>query len=447
MIKLALFLSILSPVLLTLSFPKFDFEFFAWFSFLPLFFAIKNCSMKKAFWLSYLSGSIFFTGTLFWIWNVTGLGLILLVSYLGLFFGIFGVAFKVFEKRGLWVLPLVWVVLEWLRGHLLTGFPWCLLGYSQYLNLYTIQIASVFSVYGVSFLVMFVNVALFDIFRKRYLLIFLSMLLIAGNFIYGRNEISKPVEGKGFRVAVVQGNIPMNLKWIPENKEEVLDKYLSLSRKVISKKPDLIVWPETAYTGDFIEDKLNKKVFKFVKENNIYLLLGSARSAGKEGSFNSAILVSPNGRIDKIYDKVHLVPFGEFVPLERRFPFLVRLIEKTAGFKPDFVPAEDYTVFGMKEVNFSVLICFEDIFPELSKRFRKEGADFLINITNDGWFGKTSAPYQHAAMSVFRAVENRCYVVRCAGTGVCSFIDSKGRIIGEIGDIFKEGYLIKEIKI
>ncbi len=242
------------------------------------------------------------------------------------------------------------------------------------------------------------------------------------------------------------------MRWEPGSKEENLERYLELTEKAMKNKPELVIWPESAVNTYLrLDEPIRKTLFNAVKEKNFYLLTGTLDSR-KGKDFNSAFLISPEGEILQTYDKMHLVPYGEFVP-GGRFPFLKRLATKfiisAAGFAPDFSPGKNWTIFSLPAENFATLICFEDIFPGLSRGFTKKGANFLVNITNDSWFGSSGAS-QHFAISTLRAVENRRYLLRAANTGVSGVIAPSGKILKKVGKngktIFVSGFLDAEIQ-
>jgi len=434
---------ILSAVLLTLSFPNYNLWPLAWVGFVPLFLALNNKSQKETFFLFFITGVIFWSGVIYWLVHVTLAGTIILVLYLALYFGIFGLIIRPSTRRStpyaFLFIPSVWVCLEYIRGWLFTGFPWAILGYSQYLNLPAMQIADITGVWGVSFLVMLVNVAVVEIIwsvknklrlRLRIVSVFLGLILSVALF-YGYIKLyQRPTanEQRPIKISVIQGNIPQDLKWEPAAREEIIGKYLHLTREALKDKPDLIIWPEAAIPA-VIEDSPEyfKEIRDFTREMRIPLLLGAVRNK-RELYYNNAILLSGDGELVGEYSKLHLVPFGEYIPLRKALPFLETVVP--IG---DFSAGQEYTVFTNDTIHFSVLICFEDLFPGLSRRFVNQGADFLVNITNDAWFGKTSSPYQHFSASVFRAVENRVPVVRAANTGVSGFIAPSGRIIYATG--------------
>jgi apolipoprotein N-acyltransferase len=482
-----LLLILSSAVLLILSLPGFNLEFLAWFGFVPLFFALKNKSRLPAFLLAYFTGVIFWLGTIYWLIHVTLLGMILLVLYLALYFGIFGLILSTMDHgpwtMDLFFIPSFWVMLEYARSHLLTGFGWALLGYSQYLNLPVIQIADITGVWGVSFLVVLVNVMLYRLISQKspalrdpaldqnverekvksrkskipMLILACSLWLLAYGYGFLKLHGTRyPVRGTSIKISVIQGNIRQELKWQPDTRDFILKKYLDISHMAAKDRPDLLIWPEAAMPVILeAEPAYFEEVSRFVKETRIPLLMGAV-TLRDNAYYNSAVLVDTDGSLARRYDKLHLVPFGEYIPLRKILTFLETIVP--IG---DIAPGKEYTVFRAYLTSgpghgvaskFSVLICFEDIFPELSRAFIKRGAHFLVNITNDAWYKKTAASYQHLQASVFRAVENRVFLVRSANTGISGFISPKGEIISLVRDqagkeIFIDGYKTQEILI
>jgi apolipoprotein N-acyltransferase len=452
-------LCLLSATLLILSFPNYNLWIFAWFGFLPLFFTLQNVSKTKAFLLSYFTGLAFWFGIIYWLIHVTLPGMVILIGYLAFYFAIFGLLAKIFLRRigksGILFIPCLWCVLEYVRSHLFTGFPWALLGYSQFLNLTVIQIADITGAWGVSFLVMMANVFIYRLITRssavryprhafRFSLIFLAVI---GYGIFKLSSQSSDYASSRVKISVVQGNIPQYLKWEPRARDFIVRKYLSLTEVVLKSRPDLIIWPEAALPVVLQEEpRYYQRVREFVREKGLTLLFGAV-TAREENFYNSALLLSAKGRLLQQYDKLHLVPFGEYIPLRKRLRFLESLVP--IG---DFTAGSLYTPFNLGKLKFAVLICFEDLFPELSRQFSKNGADFLVNITNDAWFGKTSSPHQHLAASVLRAVETRRYLIRAANTGVSGFIAPTGKIISLVRgknakEIFVPGYNTQSLPI
>lgn len=449
------FLCVLSACFLIFSFPNFNLWILAWFGFVPLFFALQGKPKIKAFLLSYLTGLIFWFGTVYWLIHVTLPGMIILVMYLALYFGIFGLIISSIQHPTsnirLLFIPSLWVLLEYLRSHFFTGFPWALLSYSQYLNLPAIQIADITGCWGVSFLVMLVNVAVYLYFarRKKYLLPLLCVIISLSYGYYKLYRTTNYQPQTTVRISVIQGNITQELKWDPAAKRYIVEKYLMLTKEALKANPDLIIWPEAALPVVLEEEpEFFERIKEFIQEINIPLFLGAVTFRGNL-YHNSALLVSQKDVLQ--YDKLHLVPFGEYIPFRKTFSFLEAVVP--IG---DFSRGKEYTLFVLPTPNtqhpayFAALICFEDLFPELARNFTKKGADFLVNITNDAWFKKTSSPYQHFSASVLRAVENRVSVVRAANTGLSGFIAPSGEVISlvkdkDARDIFTDGYKTENI--
>jgi len=459
--KKDLLLSLLSGILLILSFPNFDLEFLAWFALVPLLYSIEGKGAYRSFKLGCLTGIASFLGILYWIvvavhtyGNIplipSVLILLLLVAYLSLFIGAFTFLTRLIQMRSgvqtFLFTPFLWVALEYLRSLLLTGFPWANLGYSQYLNLPFIQMADVTGAYGLSFVILFVNATFFWILRQWPKRVFplkevtVTVILVLGFVIYGYTKMGivdrQMIQNPPLKIGLVQGDIDQSIKWDKAFQLETLEIYEKLSLRVAEDKPDLIIWPETA-TPFFFQDakEYQPLVLDIPKKTNAFLLFGSPSykiDKGKVKHYNSAYLVSPSGEPVGKYDKIHLVPFGEYVPMQDLLFFIGSLGEGIGDFKS----GKEIYNFSLPQGKFGVLICFEIIFPDLCRKFVKEGANFLVTITNDAWFGRTSAPYQHFSMAAFRAVENRVFVARAANTGITGIIDPTGKILKE-GGIFK----------
>jgi len=455
MLRKVIPLCLLSAALLALSNSFSNLGFLACFGFVPLFFALGNKSKVKRFFLAYLTGALFWAGTIYWLVHVTLPGTIILVLYLALYFGVFGIF--VFSPQPttnpnpIVIIPATWVILEYIRSYLFTGFPWALLGYSQYKILPVIQIADITGVWGVSFLVMLVNVALYQATRQsgnqaiRKKLI-LPVICLAGVLIYGFFKLSphnpQPTPTP-IKISVIQGNIAQELKWDERAMDYIVGKYCSLSEKAAGGTPDLIIWPEAASPGLFgQDDDIFERFYALTKKIKIPILLGAV-TRSKDIFFNSALLIGSDGRIAGRYDKLHLVPFGEYIPLKKFLPFLETVVP--IG---DINAGKEYTIFQIRNPKsqirnkFAVLICFEDLFPELSREFVKRGAGFLVNITNDAWYKSSTAPYQHLQASVLRAVENRVTLARAANTGISGFISPHGKIISLVRDKYRRNIFI-----
>ena len=460
--------SILSGILTFLAFPPFDIAFMGWFCLVPLLMALKESTLKESILLGYVAGIVFFSGLLYWLVNVTIPGTLIAVIYLAIFFCIFGFAARFIVRRSmeLLILPFIWVILEFIRGNLFTGFPWGLLGYSQYQNLSLIQIADFTGAYGISFILVSFNVAVFAWITKSkrkvsYMMV--ALLFIVMSMSYARYKLDKYDVWSSPKVSVVQGNIPQELKWDEAQAADIFSIYEGLSIKAAAEKPDIIIWPETAFPYLFEKDIYPAEELNVLTEKIEIPILAGCVMKEKEDYFNTALLFD-KGKDTCSYNKTHLVPFGEYIPSKWLNDLLRKFIDKPIG---DFVKGKEYKLFSMKGTSvfsaddqimkttnyykFGVLICFEDIFPYLARKFVKGGANFLVNITNDAWFNKTGASRQHLQSSVFRAVENRVPVVRSANTGISCFIDSTGKIESILQDsgeeIFVRGMLSGKVDI
>jgi apolipoprotein N-acyltransferase len=344
--------------------------------------------------------------------------------------------------------PLIWVALEYIRSFIFSGFPWELLGYSQYNRLQLIQISDILGVYGLSALIAFVNGAVFitllyfvkrrwqqtDIPKKLAAGSMMAVILtVALTWSYGHWRLkaidSLITAAPKTRISVIQGNIDQAVKWDPAFQLETIEKYNQLSASVSKQQPDLIVWPESATPFYFLYDVApSKMVIEGIRQSGTDYLIGSPsflRTDGVVQYYNSAYLIIPEKKTMGKYDKTHLVPFGEYVPFKEWLPFLGKIVAQVGDFRAGKVG----NTLPWRQEQLGVQICYEIIFPGLSRAMAKNDASILINITNDAWFGKTSGPYQHFSMTVFRAVENRRSLARSANTGISGFIDPAGRIL------------------
>jgi apolipoprotein N-acyltransferase len=466
--KSQLVLAAISGLLMIAAFPKLDQGWLAWVALVPLLLALRQTDWRRGLVTGLVTGLVCNLGLMYWTvltMHVYGqlplflsIGLLfLLAAYMALYVGAFGMAVPAICRLP-WhltvVAPALWVALELLRGRLFTGFPWELLGYSQHDALWVLQCADLFGVYGISALIVLVNAALalavLHWLEKAWqaVMVLRSMairtgILTAGLLVavcvYGIVRIhtidTETAAADKITVAVVQGNIDQAHKWDPGFQLLTTAKYKNLSMQAAAGKPDLIVWPETATPFYFLHAPLlSRMVIEGIKEAGTHFIIGSpsvTRSGDSDtiSYHNSAYLVGPNGDTLGKYDKVHLVPFGEYVPLKRFLPFLGKMVAQVGDFKP----GRPGTTLPWADHPIGMLICYEVIFPELVGALVDNGARILVNITNDAWFDRTSAAYQHFSMAVFRAVENRRMLVRAANTGISGYIDPCGRIVSATG--------------
>ncbi len=472
-------LAAVSGILLTGSFPETGLSWLAWFAILPLLIAVRDLEFRQSFRLGLLTGLVHYLTLLYWLsYTMKTYGhlpvylcipvLFLFSFYLALYIALFSGMFSRISSGPLlsfFMIPVLWVALEYVRSFLFTGFPWELIAYSQYKALHIIQVSDILGPYGVSFLLAMSNATVFIGFlyktgtqrhekkisiRHVAISLLVFIFVFAGFWYYGKSRIEKTdravSDSAGITISVIQGNISQSEKWDPAFQYATVKKYINLSRAATADKPDLVVWPETAAPFYFLYDKeLTKKVQNGVAETGAGFLIGSPsfiRDGEKIEFYNSAYMLGPDGKVTGKYDKVHLVPFGEYVPLKKWLPFLGKMVEQVG----DFSSGEKGSTVGLNGHSIGVLICYELIFPYLSRAEVINGAGLLVNMTNDAWYGRTSAPYQHFSMAVFRAVENRRALVRAANTGISGFVDPAGRIIGST-PLFEDAVMTKRVPV
>ncbi len=475
-----------SGLFLPLSFPKSDLGLLAWIALVPLHWALDGKTKTQAFWIGWLSGTIAFTGMMAWVVTamntygkvplVISYGLMmLLTSYLGLYVGIYSagaVWFRTLIPRyGLFAIPCLWVTLELIRTYVLSGLPWGLLGYSQYRQIEMIQIADHMGVYGVSFLIVLVNVALAEFlswlmplfrgFRPAKLpweLAAMAALLVTLSWEYGFATLSgapfSDIPRSSISVGVVQPNVDQAVKWDTAYREETFARFDRLTEQ-LGRATDLVIWPEAATPFVFEREPVYQlQLIALANRAQAPILFGSPALRfypdRRPYLLNSAYLLSPDGQLLGRYDKHHLVPFGEYIPFKSSFLFFLdKLVEGIGDFEAGtgptvltLTPKPRSAATGMtgtmpRPIHFGVAICYEVIFPNLVRQFAENGAEFLVTVTNDAWFGSSSAASQHFSMVVFRSVENHLAFARSANTGISGFIDPFGHIV-EATPIFTE---------
>jgi len=484
-------------LLITFAFPPFRFGFLAFFALLPLFRVIEDKSAKEAFRWAYFAGLATNLMLLYWIGWATVAGafsaILVLPAFLGLFAVLHVISLRKWGTVAYWLAPFWWTGLEWLKTLGDTAFPWFTLGYSQSYYLPLIQFSEYTTVYGVSFWLMFLNVIIFLGWKSRerrqriHYALSLGVLILLP-FLHGYlviPEIGEMRPAKTVRVGLAQGNIDPFQKWKVEFKDSSFVKYYQLTRQIARAKPDLIVWPETA-TPCWLkhEHEYLQQVRHQVDSLGIPLLTGTPDyrfvSDTEYRTFNSAVLIQPNSIKLTSYEKMQLVPFGERIPYEDAFPFkyfkallnhlemgqgnfspgttprifaipqLKKIHKKTATEKGAASEAEsDSTGFASSlpdSIRFGVAICYESVFPQIVRRFVTLGADFVLVITNDAWFGRTSMPFQHLQYAVFRAIENRIPVARCTNAGISGVIDPFGRI-SQTTQLYQEATVVADLPV
>ena len=464
-------LSILSGILLAAVFPKANLHWLAWFALVPLFFVLlQPISMAEAFGYTFLFGWAHYAFLLYWVVEVIHKygyvsQLLAIIFYFGfaglngLFLAVFGwLARKILRQNYLFLgrfLPTglqisilnsllvaaLWVAMEFWHTYMFSGFPWCLLGYALIAHIGIMQISSVTGIYGVSFIVCAINLLLAQaLFQKKRSLFWgtsiLLALLLTGDFCfqawlsYSSKELDQraiPGSSTEHSVAILQMNIPQDTEWT----QEVLESWLQQLDKMLQQsQSEIAVMPENPapfyYPSDrAFTDRLNSMVDRSGSTVIAGVVMSHPDQHGLMGAYNSAATIAPAGHFLAEYDKQHLVPFGEYIPFGKHLALLGKLTSEIS----DFTPGDQLTLAEIQGNRAAVFICYEVIFPNLLRQFTRQGAGVLINITNDGWYGLSAAPYQHFEMARARAIENRRYLIRAANTGISAIIDPYGRVI------------------
>jgi len=430
-----------------LAFPRPQLFALAWIGLVPLLVQTRQLAFRRAL----AAGSFSFALVLYWlnivmttygglVWPLAAVVWLLLSVYLGLYWAVpIWLAVDLRQRRGLslcWTFPFFWCAFEFLRGKLLTGFPWAQIGYSQYPWASLRQTADLFGVIGIGFLVALGNALIAEVLLRRregrgwpVRTAVVILLLLVGSQIYGQVRLhawERPV-AEPVRVALAQGNIDQGQKWNPTMLRRTLEIYRDLTVRAGLAGADMVVWPESAAPFYFNEPgPARDLVLETVRQTDTHLLLGAPAYEREESGFryfNSAFLLTPAGVELGRSDKIHLVPFGEYVPLKWLLPFVDKLVVGIGDFSPGTVRPLRLNGHAL-----GVLVCYEAIFPELARNYVAEGASMLVNLTNDAWFGRSSAPWQHLYMAAFRAVENRIWLARAANTGISALVAPTGEV-------------------
>lgn len=432
------FMPLLTSVLYVLAFPKFSCSAFAWVALVPLLSTILtdgSLSSRHAFFSGWGTGTLAYAGLLYWLIPtyqaahqplVLALGcLILLAGYLGLYWGVW--TLLLLKARG--TTPILfclyaassWTALEYARTWLLSGFPWALLADSQVAHLSLIQIASITGSYGVSFLIVLMNSAI----ARRGKSLPLALGVVIMTIILGIPGVSVPNDTAPLQVALLQGNVDQYKKWDKAYVQEIQDRYAGLVREAVKSPVELIIWPETSIPGYLLQDvSLREWLVGLVRKSRTNHLVGAPNEVG-EKIYNGSFSLSPEGVLKGEYEKKHLVPFGEVVPAAHFLGWYISALNALGG----FAAGTASPVVQAAGIPLGINICYESIFPSLVRDSVRQGAQILVNQTNDGWYMRTAAPYQHWAPNVYRAVENRRYLLRANNTGISGIIDPWGRTV------------------
>lgn len=451
----------LSGALMAAAYEPWNAQSLAWIAWLPLLSRLvpsdPSRSCPDPFRLGFIAGLVFWIGTIHWLVHVTYAGMLALAAFLSLYTGVW--AWWIARLRSRWPVATGpshlllatlgaagWVALEWARGWILGGFPWNFAAVSQYRNLALIQVAAWTGATGVSFVVIFFNLAIWLTWRRLKFERFAprswryeftaALLLVAFCLMLGLREILAFQQGapsrRPLRVALVQPDIPQSVKYELMSLREQARLLEQRTREAAMMRPDLILWPETALVSGptYNEDVLAwlRRLEASVKTPILFGAMDATRGGGATGPltdyFNAAMLIRADGSLSAPYRKIHLVPFGEYIPFEGVVPGVRSLSPISGGLQGGGRPV----LIEAAGVKMGVVICFEDTFPKLSRDLAREGAQVLVNLTNDAWFGKSPGAAMHAANSVFRAIETHRPLIRCANSGVTVVIQATGQM-------------------
>ncbi len=436
--------------LLSLAFYPGYFGFLAWFSLVRPFVIISRLKGREAFTASYFYSFFFMFFSLYWIFPVTFLGTLAAMTIVAFYYVAILVSFSALYRFRPWIgmaaAPFLWVGLEYFRTVGQIAFPWSQIGYTQGYYLYILQIVSIIGINGLSIIVVFGNILVWQVFRKelsaerRLTAAFGVSAIVVALTLYGWIETPAIPKDGNYPVAMLQGSVPNNIKWELENEGHSAKLYDSLS-KTVTEPVKLMIWPESAVPCYAANDRrCNRWLSETAKESGTYQLVGAIGSGSVDNEmryYNSCFQFNPDGRIDTRYDKVKLVPFSEQVPYQNLMPFMrpavifkhLKFIQDMGvEWWSDFCPGDSFHLFSLPDAKYGVLICFESTFPEVTRRMILDGAHFIVGITNDTWFGTSIGIHMHSRMFITRAVENRVWMARAANSGLTYTVDPFGRI-------------------
>jgi apolipoprotein N-acyltransferase len=454
-----------SALLTVLSFPNFDLWFLAWIGLVPLLFVVaRSITSHHAFVAGWLWGTIFFYGTCWWLtypmihfghispWFAYPLFL-LPVIFVGLFpAAACSLTARVINQFGSWAIiiaPLIWVSFEWLR-YAVTGQLWNALGYSQAFHPLLIQSARIGGVYIVGFIILAINASItFVLVRKGLLAMVVALAVLVGTAAliatagFQRRAEHRNESAPRQIVIAIQPNVPMDLSGDTEQMNKLLERHLSLSLAALNDLkahpefgasantlPRFVIWPESPMNFSYSRDPhLREVIGNFARTNHASVLLNSLEAAANGGDQNSAVMINEQGEIVARYDKIRLMPFGEYVPLPRWLPG-ASSVRSIVG---EFKPGSSYTLMPLGALRAGVFICIEAAHPGIARNFTNEGADVLINISNDGYLGPTPVMRQHLSNAIFRAVENDRGLIRVTNTGITAYISANGTVSDQTG--------------
>jgi apolipoprotein N-acyltransferase len=445
---------------------------FGWAALVPFFLAAALAARgagaaRRAFLAGVLTGVVYFVGTVYWVaatmavygglarpvaLAVTALLVLYLAVYPGLAAAILARSVRAWGPRALLAGPLVWTATEFARAQLFTGFPWVLLGYSQATVPSVLQVSSLGGIYAVSALVALpaaaVAYAAVAVDRRAVRALAVAVGIVAACAAWGHWRVARGTllrAGTPLRAAVVQGNVPQDVKWDRTHAARILETYLALTRDAGRRGAALIVWPETSTPFAYGASAAGRATLAdLARETGAALLVGSdeAVAASPPRYYNAAYLIGPDGETAGAYRKMHLVPFGEYVPLASLLFFVGPLVESVSSFSA----GEELSTFPVAGHSVTTAICYESVFPEIARAAVAEGSALLTTITNDAWYGRSSAPFQHFEQAAVRAVEQGRFLLRAANTGISAVVDPYGRPVVRSG-LFVEAALVADVRL
>ena len=416
---------------------------------------LRPASPPQGFLLGYVCGILWYAGTCYWVYDTmrkygglsasaAALALVLFCCYLGLYHGLFGLLIAIMARsprdfrRALVLAPFFWIAVELMRTRV-TGFPWNLLGTAQVDNSALCGIAGLTGVYGVSFEIALVNVAVaaaFLIPREKRMSMLVAALAAAAVLQAG-SLVEVPVAPPTRTALLVQQNVPVSADWTrPEYFQQTLSDLTNLTEKSVATgaagRFDLIVWPESPAPFFTNDPRFHDALTQLAMQTKLWMVTGAigvepARQ-GNASVFNSAVLISPSGEWTARYDKVHLVPFGEYLPFPRLFAFAGGLTREVG----EFQRGSSRKPLDAGGDQLGVFICYESVFPDEVRQFANHGAQVFVNISNDGWYGDSGAYAQHLNPTRMRAIENNRWLLSATDTGVTASIDPAGKIVDRL---------------
>lgn len=425
--------------------------------------------MRRTIWLGMTAGFVYFVGTVYWTSSVLAVfggmplilalvAMMLLAAYLAIYPAITAIVMGRLISQGgrpaLFFLPAAWIATEYLRGVIFGGFPWVPLGNSQVTMLAVAQVASVLGVYGLSALVAFVNAAIAFVLlstgRSRLIAGAATVALLIGIAAWGSWRVAEGSltrQGTSLRVGLIQGNVAQEdkLNPTPQTDRRIFTSYLAMTRDAVRRGAEYVIWPESSTPFTFGHDAAGEAALRqLAREVGVPILFGSDQIVAEPElrQYNAAFLLGPDGETEAVYRKIHLVPFGEFFPLQEWLTFAAPLVKR---FLP-FTPGDKVVMLPVKGHLTSTAICYEVVFPSLMRDAVLQGSELLTTVTNDGWYGTSSAPYQHFEMASMRAIEGGRYLARSANTGISGVVDPYGRVV-QASAIFEQVGLVAEVRL